>query len=437
MYSLLIANATVVSADGRRRASIAIDGEGRIADIVADGAPIPSAHEVIDAAELLVFPGVIDEHVHFRDPGLTHKADMVSESVAAIAGGVTTVFDMPNTAPQTTTVEAWEAKMRMAAGRMSTNYAFYLGATNDNIDELLRADYSKIPSVKLFMGSSTGGMLVDKEDTLSRLFRNSPALIAAHCEDEALVRLGLEQAKAKYDKIPWRAHPEIRSEEACYRSSALAASLARETGARLHIMHLTTAREIELLGENVTGEACIAHLWFTDEDYDRLGPLIKCNPSVKTEADRAALRKAVASGRISTVATDHAPHTLDEKTSRPYEFTPSGIPMIEHSLPLMLRMADEGHWDYETVARVMAESVADLYGLRERGHIRVGCYADLALVRRERWKVGDVHYKCGWSPVTGEEMSHRVVATVVSGKVVYRDGEVVTEPSGRSVGFDR
>lgn len=436
----LIRDAMIVSDGKTRRGSVAIDTDGRIDAVYADGDVLPTARETVDAQGLFLFPGAIDDHVHFRDPGLTHKADMASESAAAILGGVTSVLDMPNTKPQTTSVEAWQAKMASAEGRMRTNYAFYIGATNDNADELLRADYNKVCGIKVFMGSSTGGMLVDSDTQLRKIFSEAPTLIAAHCEDEAIIRANSEAAKAKYgDNVPWSEHPEIRSRRACYASSHRAIEMAKETGARLHIMHITTKEELDLLDDGanrrITGEACPAHLWFHKEDYDTLGALIKCNPAVKTFADRNALRMAVSSGIITTVGTDHAPHTLEEKTGHDYWHTPSGMPMIQHSLQVMLRLADEGWWDYATVAARMAEGVADLYGIEGRGHIRAGQWADLALVRKEPQVVGKVAYKCGWTPLKGVMMNHIVERTYVNGELAQKGGVLTNTTSAAPMTF--
>lgn len=428
----LIADAQIV-ADGRvRRGSLLVDADGRIGRVVEDGEPKPSADSVVDASGLFLLPGAIDAHVHFREPGFTHKADMASESAAALLGGVTSVMDMPNTSPQTTTVAAWEEKMALGGRKMLTNYAFYLGATNGNLAELLRADYSRVCAVKLFMGSSTGNMLVDDGGALEAIFAEVPALIAAHCESEASIRAEAAKARDEYgDDVPWAAHARIRSAEACLASSSVAAQLARRHARRLHILHITTRRELDLLdpadapGRLVTGEACPAHLWFECADYDRLGPLIKCNPAVKTPDDRDALRRAVASGRITTIGTDHAPHTLGEKTGHTYWQTPSGMPMIEHSLPLMLRLADEGWWDYPTVARRMAEDVADLYGVAGRGRLREGWWADFVLVRRREQVVGDVAYKCGWTPLRGVRLNHSVEQVYVNGRRVVDGGKIV------------
>lgn len=427
----LIRDAQIVADGSVRRGSVLIGPDGRISDVLADGAPMPSADDVVDASGLYLLPGAIDDHVHFRDPGLTHKADMASESAAALLGGVTSVMDMPNTVPQTTSVEAWRNKMDAARGRMLTNYAFYIGATNDNVGELLRADYSQVCGIKVFMGSSTGGMLVNSDASLRQIFAEAPTLIATHCEDEAIIRANAEKARAAFgNNVPWDRHPDIRSAEACYESCLRAVEMARQTSARLHIMHITTRRELGLLDapsahRRITGEACPAHLWFSDADYSRLGPLIKCNPAVKTADDRDALRRAVASGLISTIGTDHAPHAKDEKLGRDYWHTPSGMPMIQHSVPLMMRLADEGWWDYPTVARLMAEGVADLYGIEDRGHIRAGQWADIALLRPRRNVVERVAYKCGWSPLMGEVLNHSVERTYVNGHMVAEAGKVV------------
>lgn len=437
----IIRDAQIVAEGKVTRGSVGINHEGRIHDVYADGAPLPEADVVVDAHDMFLFPGAIDDHVHFRDPGLTHKADMQTESTAAILGGVTSVMDMPNTNPQTTSVSAWQAKNDSAKGRMLTNYAFYIGATNDNADELLRADYSRVCGIKVFMGSSTGGMLVDSDSQLRKIFSEAPTLIAAHCEDEAIIKANSEAARAKFgDDVPWEQHAAIRSHQACLASSHRAAEMARETGARLHIMHITTLRELDLLDDGpnrkVTGEACPAHLWFHSEDYASLGPLIKCNPAVKTSADRDALRTAVSSGLITTIGTDHAPHTLAEKTGHTYWQTPSGMPMIQHSLALCLRMADEGWWSYPTVAARMAEGVADLYGIADRGRIRPGYWADLALVKKEPNVVGNVAYKCQWTPLKGVMLNHRVVQTYVNGKLVQENGKLTGRVASSPLIFD-
>lgn len=462
MKSTAIRDAEIV-ANGTVARGTVIIRDGRIDDIVADGAPVPATDETVEAAGMMLLPGAIDDHVHFRDPGFPQKGTMATESAAAVRGGVTTVMDMPNTSPQTTTLDLLKEKMEKAAQSMATNYSFYIGATNSNADEVLRADYTRVCGIKLFMGSSTGGMLVDDSSALRKIFSNAPALIAAHCEDEATIRREAERARATYgDAVPWSQHPHIRTAEACYASSAMAAQLARETGARLHIMHITTERELALLDRGtdrkITGEACPTHLWFSDEAYDRLGPLVKCNPAVKSAQDRDALRRAVADGIIATVGTDHAPHALAEKLGAnaqamadralaagrydmdgigtDYWHAPSGMPMIEHSLPMMLTLADQGWWDYPTVAARMAEDVADLYQIEGRGRIAQGYWADLALVARKPQRVERPGYHCGWTPMLGETLTHTVTRTYVSGELAYADGKT-TGSRGMAMRFKR
>lgn len=423
-----------VMIDADRIARVAY-GTGAIADAEAD--------EVIDGRGKMLLPGVIDDQVHFREPGLTQKADIASESAAAVAGGVTSYMEMPNTKPQTTTLEALEAKYARAAEVSVANYSFYIGATNDNMSVVESVDYGKVCGIKLFMGSSTGNMLVDNEEALDRLFASAPAIITAHCEDEATIKANMEAARQQWgDNVPWGEHGRIRSAEACYKSSAKAAALARKHGARLHILHLSSASELELLDRGpladrkITGEVCVHHLWFTDEDYAQKNQYIKWNPSIKTRADRDALRKAVADGTLAVVATDHAPHTLEEKQGT-YFNTPSGAPMVQHSLVAMLDMAAEGHWSYATVAERMSHAPAQLFGIRERGYIREGYKADLAIVEKADWTVekSNVLYKCGWSPLEGTTMHHRVVITYVGGQKAYADGKVNTDVRGERMTF--
>ena len=425
-----IRDAQVVNEGKTQKLSVLIDGEHIVAILPPYG-PVPlGCDDVVDADGMILMPGAIDAHVHFRDPGLTHKADMSTESAAAVAGGVTTVMDMPNTNPQTVTAEALHNKFADAAGKMHTNYSFYVGATNSNIPELLRLDYTRICGIKLFLGSSTGNMLVNDATSLRSLFSEAPVIIAAHCEDESVIKANSERAKELYaDAVPWREHANIRSAEACLRSATFAAGLAKKYGARLHIMHVSTADELSLLDDGaeplVTGEACLAHILFTSDDFERLGPLIKCNPSVKTENDRRALREAVADGRIATVGTDHAPHTLAEKTGHSYWQTPSGMPMIQHSLLAMLKLADEGWWSYAVVAERMAHAPARIYRIDGRGFIRPGYKADLVLLRPQSQVVGTTLYKCGWTPLLGDALNHVVERTYVSGRLAYANGEVL------------
>jgi dihydroorotase len=443
MAKTLIKNARLVN-DGRTvEGDLLIEGE-RIARV---GGVIEAAGaEVIDARGLCLMPGMIDDQVHFREPGLTHKADLATESRAAVAGGITSFMDMPNTKPQTVTLEALEDKFGLAAGRAWGNYAFYLGATNDNIDEIRRLAPDQTCGVKVFMGASTGNMLVDDPAVLEVLFRDVPTLLAAHCEDTPTIQANEAAFRAKYgDAVPMRFHPEIRSAEACWKSSSLAVELARRHDTRLHVLHLTTERELELFragppdGKRITAEVCIHHLYFDDRDYEQRGALIKCNPAIKTRADRDALREGLRTGRLDAVATDHAPHTLEEK-GRDYFNAPAGLPLVQHALPMLLELVHDGHLPLEFAVEKFAHAPARLFGVVERGYLREGYFADLVLVdldstvqvRRE-----DVLYKCGWSPIEGQRLRSRVVATFVNGRKAYEDGRFVGEPAGQRLQFAR
>ena len=424
-----IDDAQVVANGSVRRATILIR-DAHIDAIINDGDPKPNADFVVDASDALLFPGGIDEHVHFRDPGLTHKADMSSESAAALLGGITSVMDMPNVVPQTITIKAWQDKMDAGRAKMLTNYAFYLGATNDNLSELLHADYSKVCAIKFFMGSSTGGMLIDNDETLSRLFAEAPALLVGHCERQSVIKENEAKARQTYgDRVPWQAHRDIRSSKACVEVTDEAISLAMRFNKRLHILHLSTREEVNSLSSAntslVTGETCPAYLWFNDLDYNNYGPLIKCNPSIKSEADMMALRDALEDGHIQTIGSDHAPHTLREKLCHPYWQTPSGMPMVGHSLSVLLQLADQGAISLPTIARSLAENVADIYGIKDRGHIAVGQYADLTLVRRQENIVADVAYKCGWSPLNGTKLNYVVDKVFVNGSLVADGGKII------------
>jgi len=443
MAKTLIKNARLVN-DGRTvEGDLLIEGE-RIARV--GGAIDAAGAEVIDARGLCLMPGMIDDQVHFREPGLTHKADLATESRAAVAGGITSFMDMPNTKPQTVTLEALEAKFGLAAGRAWGNYAFYLGATNDNIEEIRRLGPDQTCGVKVFMGASTGNMLVDDPAVLEVLFRDVPTLLAAHCEDTPTIQANENTFRAKYgDAVPMRFHPEIRSAEACWKSSSLAVELARRHGTRLHVLHLTTERELELFragppdGKRITAEVCVHHLYFDDRDYEQHGALIKCNPAIKTRADRDALREGLRAGRLDVVATDHAPHTLEEK-GRDYFNAPAGLPLVQHALPMLLELVHDGHLPLELAVEKFAHAPARLFGVVERGYLREGYFADLVLVdldstvqvRRE-----DVLYKCGWSPIEGQRLRSRVVATFVNGRKAYEDGRFVGEPAGQRLQFAR
>ena len=434
----VIENATIVNEEQSFKGSLLIEDD-RIADI-APGREICAAGAVrVDAEGMLLMPGVIDDHVHFREPGLTRKATMHTESMAAAAGGVTSVLDMPNVVPQTVTNELLGERQALGLREMHVNHAFFLGATNDNLEEVKRLDTERCPGVKLFMGSSTGNMLVDREETLRRLFRESPALIMAHCEDSARINRRIEEYKAHYGEDPdVRYHSEIRDEEACLESSRLAATLAREAGARLHIAHISTAEELALAApeSGITLEACVPHLLYSTEDYALKGSLIKCNPAVKGPRHRQALREALATGLITTIGTDHAPHLLSEKAGGALKAV-SGMPMVQFSLPSMLTLADEGVVTKERLVSLMCHNPARLFGIRERGFLRPGYKADLTLVKPERHTIrrDEVLSLCGWSPREGEEVTWQVAATWVNGQKVWDGERVDTDVRGEALRF--
>ncbi len=426
----IINNATIVN-NGESHVGSLLVCEGRIERIVLGGEIEPQdGCQMVDATGMYLLPGVIDDHVHFREPGMTAKADMHTESMAAAAGGVTSVLDMPNVVPQTTTVERWRERMALAKERMHVNYGFFIGATNDNLDEILAMPSTEYPAVKLFMGSSTGNMLVDKREMLEELFAKTPKLIMTHCEDTARINANMAEARQKYGDDPdITHHAEIRDAEACWQSSALAAEMAKASGARLHIAHISTERELALLGGNITGEACVAHLLYTDQDYARLRGRIKCNPAIKSESDREALRRGLTDGRITCIGTDHAPHLLSEKQGGARTAV-SGMPMVQFSLVSMLEMVDEGVLSMERMVQLMCHNPATLFGIQDRGFIREGMMADLVLVRRDEVPYtiasSDVLSKCGWSPREGDALHWRVMSTWVNGKCVW-DGVKVRE----------
>lgn len=436
----LIYGGIIVNEDRSRYGSLVMENDV-IAEII-EGKEIPCGNydRKIDATGLFVLPGVIDSHVHFREPGLTAKADIGTESEAAAYGGVTTFFDMPNTVPQTTSVDALDAKFRIAREKSHVNYSFFFGATNSNADALQTLDRHVVPGVKLFMGASTGNMLVDSDDSLRKIFSNATMPVMVHCEDTGMINANMTEAKSRYGDDPDVAlHPLIRSEEACYASSSRAVRMARTYGTRLHVAHVSTAKELELFGHdrNITAEAVIAHLFFSDEDYARLGTRIKCNPAVKTAYDRSELRKALSSGAISTVGTDHAPHLLKDKEGGCARAA-SGMPMIQFSLVTMLELVDNGVLDMERLVRLMCHNPADIFEVRGRGYLRKGYKADIVLVGRDRrWTVtGDtVRSKCGWSPMEGHTYDWRVVKTICNGQVVYDDGTFYDNIHGEQVMF--
>ena len=445
MSTTLIKNATVVNEGQMQQASVLIDG-----DIISDiftSAPLPEADNVVDAQGKWLLPGAIDDHVHFRDPGLTHKADFTTESRAAAAGGVTTVFDMPNCIPQTTTLEAIEDKFKGASDCCLVNHSFYLGATHDNLQEIERIDPSRICGIKLFMGSSTGGMLLDDKESLKSLFRAATVPVAVHCEETSIINANMERYMQECGgEPPIQYHPLIRSEEACYVSTAKALEVAAGTNVHLHILHITTARELGLFGngplesKQFTAEACPAHLWFTDADYKTHGTYIKCNPAIKTAEDRDALRKALTNGVIDVVGTDHAPHLFLEKEGG-CKTAASGIPVLPYSLPVMLELTDQGVLGLTDVARLMCHNPAQLFKIKERGFIRKGYKADLTLLShsKEGWTAGPDNNptKCRWSPFEGQQFHWHVDTTWINGHAVYNDGKIDNTVYGQQVTFNR
>jgi dihydroorotase len=415
--------------------------QDKIREIVAGYLmPESSCDQIVDASGCFVLPGIIDDHVHFREPGLTAKADIETESCAAAAGGVTTYFDMPNTIPQTTTLEALEEKYALAAQKSHVNYAFFFGATNDNVELFEKLDPKRIPGIKLFMGSSTGNMLVDRQESLDNIFSSTVLPIMAHCEDTTIINRNMAEAKQKYGDDPKVTHhPEIRSEEACYESTKLAVELARKHQARLHVAHLSTAKELELFGNDahITAEATVSHLYFCDRDYTALGTRIKCNPAIKTQRDRDALREALNDGRITVIGTDHAPHLLSQKEGGCAKAA-SGMPMIQFSLVTMLELVDQGVLSIERLVELMCHNPARLFEVRHRGFLREGYQADIVIVRPNTgWTVtkDSIQSRCGWSPMEGHMYLWRVERTICNGHTVYCDGKVDTNYIGQPVAF--
>jgi len=444
----LIKNARIINEGRIFSGAVLIDGEF-IAKVFT-GEIIPDeflqGSTVIDAKGKYLIPGVIDDQVHFREPGLTHKGEIATESRAAVAGGVTSYMEMPNTNPQAVTQEILEQKYLRAADVSSANYSFYMGATNDNLDEVLKTNGADVCGIKIFMGSSTGNMLVDNEDVLSEIFRNTKLLVATHCEDEPTIIRNTAIYREKYGEfVPISAHPKIRSAEACFKSTEKAVGLASKFGTRLHVLHLSTADEMKLFTsgpvtqKHITAEVCVHHLWFDEHDYITLGNLIKWNPAIKSAADKAALWEALLTDKIDVVATDHAPHTLQEK-DHSYFKAPSGGPLVQHSLTAMLEMSKNGLIPVEKVIEKMCHAPADLFRIDRRGYIREGYYADLVLVDpNQSWVVSheNILYKCGWSPFDGMEFSNQVTHTFVNGKLVYSDGKVISGIQGKRLKFNQ
>ncbi len=441
---LLISDATIVNEGKSFEGSLVLEN-GMIADIL-EGKTTSQKHydKVIDASGCFVLPGIIDDHVHFREPGMTRKADIESESRAAAYGGVTSFFDMPNTIPQTTTLETLDDKFKLGREKSHVNYSFFFGATNDNTQLFSQLDSHRIPGIKLFMGSSTGNMLVDKQETLKKIFQTATLPIMTHCEDTDIINRNMSQAKAQYGEDPEVIHhPKIRSEEACYKSTALAVQLAKTYGARLHVAHLTTARELSLFERcadslpNITAEAVIAHLYFTDKDYSRLGTMIKCNPAVKTEQDRTALRKALVDGRISVIGTDHAPHQYSEKQGG-CSSAASGMPIVQFSLVTMLELVDEGVLTIERLVELMCHNPARLFEVNHRGFIRKGYNADIVIVAPNKaWTVTEdvIQSKCKWSPMLGHTFNWKVIHTFCNGVHVLDNDRFDASCRGEEIKF--
>ena len=424
--------------EGRVFDSNIVIEDGSIAEITGNQ-PEALFDEVINASGCYVLPGVIDDHVHFREPGLTAKADIESESRAAAAGGVTSYFDMPNSVPQTTTLEALDEKFRLAAQKSHVNYSFFYGATNDNADTFAQLDTHRIPGIKLFMGSSTGNMLVDRKEALERIFKTCQLPLMVHCEDTDIINRNMEEAKKAWgEDPPVSLHAMIRSEEACMASTMKAVELARKYGTRLHIAHVSTAEELELLGGHITGEATIGHLYFTQLDHEWLGAKIKVNPAIKSPVDQYLLRQALNDGRIAVIGTDHAPHLIDQKQGGCVKAA-SGMPMIQFSLVTMLELVDAGVLTIERMVQLMCHEPARLFGVEHRGFLRPGYRADLVVVRpHSPWTVTQdvIQSKCGWSPMEGHEYQWRVERTLCNGQTVYADGQVNKSVLGEEICFN-
>ena len=443
--STLIKNARIVNENNIFLSDVLIENE--IIREISKEIKVPENIEIIDAEGKFLIPGFIDDQVHFREPGLTHKANIATESRAAVAGGITTFIEMPNTVPQATTQDLLEDKFKIAANDSYANYSFMFGGTNDNLDELLKTDPKKVAGIKLFLGSSTGNMLVDNEAVLEKIFSSTKMIISVHCEDEATIRKNTQEFVDKYgDDIPVKYHPIIRSEKACYLSSSKAIELAKKTGARLHVFHVSTAKETELFRNDIpieekqiTAEVCIHHLWFSDKDYAEKGTHIKWNPAVKTEKDRLGLWEALLDDRIDVLATDHAPHTLDEKNDV-YTKAPSGGPLVQHAVTAILEKVKEGVISIEKAVEKMSHNPAKLFQIEKRGFIKEGYFADLVLIDTNKPQIvskDNILYKCGWSPFEGTTFSSSITHTFVNGNLIYNEGVFNEKIKGKRITFNR
>lgn len=445
MSSIILKGGTIVNEGSQTVADLLIT-KGRI-EKIAPSISVEGSVKEIDVTGKYILPGCIDDQVHFREPGLTHKAEIATESRAAVAGGITSFMEMPNTVPNTLTQELLEDKYQIASKSAMANYSFFMGASNENIEEVLKTNEKNVCGVKIFMGSSTGNMLVDNETTLNNLFSKVPMLIATHCEDEATIRANIEAAKLKYgENVPMSQHPYIRSEEACYISSSMAVRLAKQHGTRLHILHISTAKELELFDNSIaleqkkiTAEACIHHMWFSEEQYVEKGAMIKWNPAVKKASDRDAILQGVLDNKIDVIATDHAPHTLEEKDNS-YFKAPSGGPLVQHALLAMLEKVEEGKISIERVVEKMAHAPAVLFQVQDRGYLREGYFADIVVVDpKSNYEVtkSNILYKCGWSPFEGVNFSNAIDSTFVNGNLVYSKGAIIEGANGSRLLFNR
>ncbi len=447
MSSILIRNATIVNEGKSFRGDLLIKDEIISATGPVGQVEIPKGSQIIDASGLFLIPGVIDDHVHFREPGLTHKGDIFTESRAAAAGGITSFMDMPNTVPQTVTIKELNDKYRIASEKSVINYSFYLGATNDNISEVLKADPAEVCGIKVFLGSSTGNMLADNEDSLRILFKEALLPVAAHCEDEKIIRKNIDYYTKEYrEEIPFSLHPLIRSRVACFKSASYAVRLAMEYNTRLHILHVSTADEMKLFSnelslrdKRITGEGCINYLWFDDTGYEKYGASIKCNPAIKTRFDREALRIGINNDNLDIIATDHAPHTTEEK-SFPYLKAPSGVPVVQHSLTAMLELWHKKVFSIEKIVEKMCHNPAVIFRISKRGFIKEGYKADLCLVNPDDpWTVSkeNILYKCGWSPFEGTTFQSKILMTIVNGTIVFNNGIFTEDHHGQRLKFER